>query len=459
MNNNDFYIRNNSLQTDNSNKGKKKIVPVLILVLLVGVAGFLVYELKFKKDDTKKSDKYVEYDPNYKLEDGESRKELDSNGSDGLIDVEHPEESNSITENTTSNKAPDNILSNILSNVNKTSNSNVVSNSNIINNKSNMTSNANSNISNVTSNANSNKGKDTEKPVIKSANITTTDNSIIIIPNCSDNVTKTENLTIRYSLTGGLSWQSTNTFYGLAQNARYRVLVQVTDEAGNKVEQEYTAFTKRSNVRTNVNGIYIREGNRIYVYQLNSNEIAYKSGTNGSWKYLALSSYNQYEKHFGSSVYFDYKYLYFYGLKYTYDSWFNSSDQIFEDLYGKNKKFYRTTVCNGVYTNGKYSLSFVAYKDSYNNVNCMLYAKVAAGEEWIQAGDKIHSSTKITFGEGSQAGTFWSTTCEISGKKMTVTNPNGIDKTYIGGKTAGTYTYSKAISINDAIKLKLVGKK
>ena len=130
MNNNDFYIRNNSLQTDNSNKGKKKIVPVLILVLLVGVAGFLVYELKFKKDNTKKSDEYVEYDPNYKLEDGESKQELDSNGSDGLIDVEGNPTNDSNSNVTSSNKAPDNILSNILSNVNKTSNNSSSSNTN-----------------------------------------------------------------------------------------------------------------------------------------------------------------------------------------------------------------------------------------------------------------------------------------------------------------------------------------
>ncbi len=145
MNNNDFYIRNNSLQSDNSNKGKKKIVPVLILVLLVGVAGFLVYELKFKKDDTKKSDEYVEYDPNYKLEDGENRKELDGSGSDGLIDVEGNPINDSNSNVTSSNKAPDNILSNILSNVNKTSNSNITSNENKTSND-NSSSNTNRNI-------------------------------------------------------------------------------------------------------------------------------------------------------------------------------------------------------------------------------------------------------------------------------------------------------------------------
>ena len=127
--NNDFYIQNNALKSDDKKKGNK-IIPIVILILLLGVIVFLVYELKFNKKDSDKSDEYVEYDPNYKLEDEGNRKELDSNDSNGLIDVEETTNTDSNSDVTSSNKAPDNILSNILSNVNKTSNNSSSSNIN-----------------------------------------------------------------------------------------------------------------------------------------------------------------------------------------------------------------------------------------------------------------------------------------------------------------------------------------
>lgn len=64
----------------NEKSGIKKIILVIIFIILIGILGFLIYEVKFaEKNIFDNGNKYEEYDPNYKLEDNSNKKEEQSN--------------------------------------------------------------------------------------------------------------------------------------------------------------------------------------------------------------------------------------------------------------------------------------------------------------------------------------------------------------------------------------------
>lgn len=437
--NNDYEIKNRFINTDQKSK-KKNIIPILIIVLLILVAAFLVYELKFnKKNSGNHSDRYSEYDPNFPIESqiNENQKENKENDSN---------------DNNASNDNDKDGIGGITENI--------ISNNNSNNKTSNKTS--NTDVSNKTSNTTNE--KDNVNPTISNFKvIKTTDTTLTVSGTFSDNVTSNSKLTVRYSIDNGKTWQTGSTFSKLKQNWNYEILVQITDEAGNSSRKSISAKTNRSPVRENVTGVYQNGSTKLYVYQLNSNEIVYKIN-NQNWQYSEISSILLVEKKFSNGFLFDYSTLTYNNKIYTYSS--NSTilntSSIFNEVYKQkfkvstNAVFNSGSVCNGAYkkSDNKATLYFMGY-----NNTCSLYVDKGSEKGWINYGVIKVEKDHISFGYGSQAGTFFRTDCTISANRMTVTNPaNPLDKDDLANKTAGTYYLSKKLTIEDAIELMLRGK-